>query len=104
MNRTKLRLTEVAVSDIREQADWYEQRSGHALARRWENNVTAALIRIEKNPRLGAKCGFRADELQGVRRMSIGGFPRHLIFYDDGKGKALILRVIHGARDLESLL
>jgi plasmid stabilization system protein ParE len=63
MNRAELRLTEVAVSDIQEQADWYAQRSDPALARRWENRVTAALIRIEKNPRSGAKCGFSAEEL-----------------------------------------
>ena len=65
MNRVELRLTDVAVSDIQE-ADWYEQRSGQALVRRWENEVTAALIRIEKNPRSGAKCSFSADELQGI--------------------------------------
>lgn len=101
MNRVELRLTDVAVSDIQEQADWYEQRSGHALARRWENEVTAALIRIEKNPRSGAKCGFSADELQGIRRMPIAGFPR---LYRAEEEEIRIVRVVHGARDLESLL
>ncbi len=104
MNRVELRLTDVAVSDIQEQADWYEQRSGHTLARRWEYQVTAALIRIEKNPRSGAKCGFSAGELQGVRRMPIAGFPKHLIFYREQEEEIRILRVVHGARDLESLL
>jgi plasmid stabilization system protein ParE len=106
MNRAEFRLTDVAVSDIQEQADWYAQRSDRALARRWENRVTAALIRIEKNPLSGAKCGFRAAELQDVRRMSIAGFPRHLIFYRtaEEEDEIKILRVIHGARDLESLL
>jgi hypothetical protein len=42
-----------------------EQRSDYALATRWEDGVTAALIRIEKNPSSGAKCGFSAVELQG---------------------------------------
>jgi toxin ParE1/3/4 len=104
MKRAKLRLTDVAVSDIQEQADWYEPRSDRSSARRWENEVTAALIRIEKNPRSGAKCGFSADELQGIRRMSIAGFPRHLIFYRAEEGEIRILRVVHGTRDLESLL
>jgi toxin ParE1/3/4 len=104
MNRTKLRLTDVAVSDIQEQADWYEQRSDRALARRWENEVTVALIRIKKNPRSGAKCGFSADELQGVRRMPIAGFSRHLIFYRAEEKEIRILRVVHGTRHLESLL
>jgi plasmid stabilization system protein ParE len=104
MNRAGFRLTDAAVSDIQEQTDWYAQRSDRALARRWENRVTAALIRIEKNPRSGAKCGFGAEELQDVRRMSIAGFPRHLIFYRTTEGEIKILRVVHGARDLESLL
>lgn len=104
MNRAAIRLTDVAVNDILEQADWYEQRSDHALARRWENKVAAALIRIEKNPRSGARCGFRTEELQDVRRMPIAGFPKHLIFYRAEDEEVRILRVIHGARDLESLL
>jgi toxin ParE1/3/4 len=104
MKRIELRLTHAAVSDMQEQADWYEQRSGHELASRWENGVTAALIRIEKNPRSGAKCGFSSDELQGICRMPIAGFPRHLIFYRAEKEGIRILRIVHGARDLESLL
>lgn len=104
MNRGELGLTDAAVSDIQERGDWYEQRSGHALIRRWDNAVTAALIRIEKNPSSGAKCRFRADELQGIRRMPIAGFPRHLIFYRAEEEEIRILRVVHGARDLESLL
>jgi toxin ParE1/3/4 len=104
VNRGELRLTDVAVSDIQEQAEWYLQRSDRALARRWENEVTAALIRIEKSPGSGAKCGFSAIELQDLRRMPIAGFPRHLIFYRAEKEEIRILRVVHGARDLESLL
>jgi hypothetical protein len=59
MKRIELRLTHAAVSDMQEQADWYEQRSGHELASRWENGVTAALIRIEKNPPLRRKMRFQ---------------------------------------------
>jgi plasmid stabilization system protein ParE len=35
--------------------------------------------------------------------MPITRFPKHLIFYQAESGEVLILRVIHGARDLESL-
>jgi toxin ParE1/3/4 len=103
VNRTKLCLSNVSVNDILEQADWYQKRSGLALAKRWENAVTSALTRIVKNPRSGATCSFSADELQGVRRMPIARFPKHLIFYRIEDSQVLILRVIHGARDLESL-
>ena len=66
--------------------------------------VTAALTRIEKKPLSGARCGFRANELQGIRRMPIAGFPKHLIFYRPGEEEIRILRVVHGAGDLENLL
>jgi toxin ParE1/3/4 len=103
MNRAGLRLTDIALNDIQEQADWYEQHSGQSLARRWEYEVTAALVRIERNPRSGAKCEFSANELQGIRRIPITGFPKHLIFYRAEEKEIRILRVVHGARDLESL-
>jgi|HubBroStandDraft_6_1064221.scaffolds.fasta_scaffold617689_2 plasmid stabilization system protein ParE len=104
MNRARLRLTQVAVSDIQEQADWYEECSGRALARRWENEVTAILFRIRKNPLSGAKCSFNANELQGIRRMAIADFPKHLVFYRADKKEIMILRIVHGTRDLETLL
>jgi plasmid stabilization system protein ParE len=50
VNRATLRLSDAAVGDILEQAEWYHQQSGHMLAKRWESAVTAALLRIVKNP------------------------------------------------------
>jgi toxin ParE1/3/4 len=103
MKRTKVRISDVAGNDILEQADWYKQRSGRTLAKRWERAVTAAALRIAKNPQSGSLCNFEANELRAVRRMSIARFPKHLIFYRVDSGEVEILRVIHGARDLESL-
>jgi toxin ParE1/3/4 len=103
MNRLKVRLSDASVNDIMEQADWYEQRSSVTLAKRWDSAVTAAFLRIIANPHSGSPCTFHAGELQAVRRMPIAKFSKHLIFYRVEKGEIVILRVIHGARDLESL-
>lgn len=35
--------------------------------------------------------------------MSISDFPRHLLFYRFDEEEVFILRIIHGARDLEGL-
>ena len=35
--------------------------------------------------------------------MPIGGFSKHLFFYQVRGSKLIILRVVHGARDLEAL-
>jgi toxin ParE1/3/4 len=97
------RLSEAASADIVEQADWYEEKSDRKLARRWSESVTSAVLRIMRNPRSGTPCRFGVAELSNIRRMSISGFPKHLVFYKVVDGEVLILRVLHGARDLENL-
>jgi toxin ParE1/3/4 len=97
-------LSDLALSDILEQFEWYKLSSGQLLAKRWDAAVTSALLRIERNPKSGAPCHFDAPELQGLRRMAITRFPRHLIFYQLKGDEIIVLRVIHGARDLEPLL
>lgn len=104
MKRPRLVLSDAAVADILEQAEWYGEQSGEELAERWEKAVTSTLLRIVKNPRTGTPCTFRPDELRGVRRTLIPGFPKHLLFYRIQEAEIFILRVLHGARDLENLL
>lgn len=104
MKATSISISDAAASDILEQADWYEAQSGESLAARWEKAVTSAILRIVKAPRAGTACSFGSSELRHVRRTTIAGFPKHLIFYRFFDGKVLVLRVVHGARDLERLL
>ena len=103
MNAAKIQFSEFAISDILEQSNWYGARSDERLAKRWERAVTSTLSRISRVPNAGSPCRFHANELGGTRRVPIGGFPKHLIFYQYERGVVFVLRVIHGARDLESL-
>jgi toxin ParE1/3/4 len=103
VKKLRLVLSDAAVSDILEQADWYASQSGHTLASRWEKAVTTAILRITKNPHAGTPCTFRLEALRGVRRTAIRNFPKHLLFYRFHAEELFILRVVHGARDLESL-
>ncbi len=103
MSLAHARLSEAASADIVEQADWYEEQSNSKLAQRWSDAVTSAVLRIMRNPSSGTSCRFGPTELRNIRRMSISGFPKHLVFYRVEDHEVLILRVLHGARDLESL-
>ena len=103
MKPRQIVLTDAAVNDILEQAAWYQEQSGLKLARRWEQAVTSVLLRLAATPAAGAPCTFKADELRCVRRISIPRFPKHLVFYRLEKHEMVILRIVHGARDLESL-
>jgi len=99
----QISLTDVAVSDILEQAAWYQEKSGTKLAQRWEQAVSSILLRVAKNPAAGAPCSFKAVELKGVRRMTVPRFSRHLMFYQVHDQEVVVLRIVHGARDLETL-
>jgi len=100
----RLVLSDAAIADVVEQADWYIAQSGAALAKRWERAVTSAVLRILANPAAGTRCTFRLIELRDVRRATLPGFPKHLLFYRFRQSEVLVLRVVHGARDLENLL
>ena len=104
MKKYRLVLSDAAVADVLEQADWYTAQSGQALAKRWGNAVTLAVLRVVSRPTAGAPCTFRSPELADLRRAPIPGFPRHLLFYKFHEGEVFVLRIVHGARDLENLL
>lgn len=103
MKRLRLILADAAVGDIIEQSDWYAQHAGGRLSERWERAVSQAVLRVLRNAHSGSLCRFKAPELHGVRRVLIAGFPKHLMFYGATKQEVRILRIIHGARDFESL-
>ena len=103
MNDSRLHLTKTAIADVIEQADWYEMQASPALTHKLEAAVAAALLRILDNAQHGAPCNFQSAELIGVRRATIPGFLKHLVFYQIQQDRLVILRVIHGARDLENL-
>ena len=103
MKAPQITLSEAAVADILEQAAWYEARADRKLAKRWEKAVTSTVLRISRRPRAGSPCSFSAAELGGARRVPVAGFPKHLVFYQSDPDRIVVLRIVHGARDLESL-
>lgn len=103
MKERRLVFSDAALTDILEQSDWYAAQSGIRLTRRWQSAVASALSLVIRRPAVGAVCRFHAPELQDVRRVTISGFPKHLLFYKFDAEKLFVLRVVHGARDLERL-
>lgn len=55
-------------------------------------------------PGLGKFSKFSNPQLAGIRQYSINGFRLYLIFYLVIDSGIEILRVLHGARDLEAIL
>ncbi len=103
MKAQNVTLSDAAIADILDQANWFETQSDDKLSQRWERAVTSTVLRISKTPLGGSLCAFHSSELRGVRRVPVAEFPKYLIFYRPLRNSILILRVVYGARDLESL-
>lgn len=103
---TELRVSEAAARSIVEQADYYLEASSLALAQRWEEAVDLAVGSLLNFPERGAPCRFRSAALNGLRWILIPGFPKHMVFYRHlrEEGAVRIVQVLHGARNLESIL
>ena len=102
----ELRISEAAALAIVEQSDYYRQVSDFALAERWESAVDEAAHSLMNWPERGTSCRFKTPELAGLRWIFIPEFPKHLLFYRylPLQQSILIVHVLQGARNLETLL
>ncbi|WP_199247175.1 type II toxin-antitoxin system RelE/ParE family toxin [[Phormidium] sp. ETS-05] len=59
---------------------------------------------LGKMPGMGKLCQFTQPTLADVRQQAIKGFQKYLVFYRITDNGVEIIRVIHGARDIEAIL
>jgi plasmid stabilization system protein ParE len=102
----QLRVSKAAAFSIVEQADYCGQAQDRALAQRWEDAVDQSVQSLLTLPERGTLCRFRSPELAGLRWIFVPGFSKHMIFYKyvPDAQSILIVQVLHGARNLETLL
>ncbi len=94
--------TSEAYRDIIEQADYLGVRSLEA-AIRFVDAVEATAEFLAAWPGMGGRCRFRSPKVIGLRIWQVRGFPNHLIFYREVDDGIEIVRVLHGARNYESI-
>ncbi|MGA2658546.1 MAG: type II toxin-antitoxin system RelE/ParE family toxin [Verrucomicrobiota bacterium] len=58
---------------------------------------------VAQMPGIGRPRTFRLPELPGLRSFRVDGFPNYLIFYRPVTEGIEIVRVLHGARNLDAL-
>ena len=76
------------------------------LADRFAACAESTFKKLAHTPGLGRSRQFRSPKAKNLRSWKVADFPKHLIFYrplPDERGVEII-RVLHGARDLDALL
>lgn len=99
-----LRVLPAADRDVDDAADYYVGQAGAEVAVRFLSAVREAYRFLAETPGAGAPVRWISLRLGGVRRWPVRGFENYLIFYRETEWGLEVIRVLHGARDLEAIL
>jgi len=88
--------------DLVELAD-YISRDNLAAALRFLDSAERTFKFLAANPDSGQLCHFPQSDLAGLRVWPIESFGNYLVFYRSTDDGAEIWRVLHGARNIETL-
>lgn len=98
-----IKVRPLAQRDILTSAEYLELHAGFDVSERFLNALRAEFEVLAKNPQIGSACGFKTDRVRHVRRWSITGFERWLIFYEALDSGIHVTRVLHGAQDIQAI-
>lgn len=96
-------LTVAAEEDVAEQAAWIAADNPEAAAR-FINAVAETIRFAEENRLAGARYPVKAAALRGMRKLQVTGFEKWLLFYQERDDSLIIVRLLHGARDIPAAL
>lgn len=99
----RLIITPAADRDLEEIAAYLGQESVTAADRFMAASETA-FVSLLGEPGIGARFPVSDSRLANLRRRRMPQFGNYLVFYRVTEDAVQIVRVLHGARDLESIL
>ena len=94
-----------AIQDITETVDCYLAQGGAGVAERFRRAIRTTLMTIQERPGLGSSQSRVPPRLRGCRRWRVAPpFDKLQVFYLFSNAMVEVLRVLHGARDIDHLL
>jgi toxin ParE1/3/4 len=93
-----------ADQDLDDQAGYLAQAASLETALRFYDAAATTFAKIACNPGMGERRASARLRLADLRVGRVEGFEKHLIFYRPTDDGIEIVRVLHGARDLDRLL
>lgn len=102
MTRTLVILPQ-ARAELYDQAE-YISVDNEDLSRRFLAAADATFADLLSSPGLGRVRELRAARLRGLRSWRIRGFENWLVFYRVTEEAIEVVRVLHGARDVDAVL
>jgi toxin ParE1/3/4 len=91
-----------ATQDIRQQANYILAMGNRDAAERFLESAEYAFKQLSLTPNIGKI--IKLPDIAMIRQWHIRNFKDYLIFYVVKSEQIEILRVLHGARDLENIM
>ena len=89
--------------DLLEQFVYFGEQASVEVAERYFAAVDETCALLVKQPNSGTQYESGIGRLAGMRRFPVRGFHNHLIFYLPQLGGIEVIRVLHGARDIDNI-
>ena len=99
-----LTIRTAAREDILRQYEWYLTEGGEAVAQQFLDAAEAAIDLLRRMPDIGSPREFQNPLLKGLRAWPIPGFPAIRFYYIHRGDTLRVVRILHGKRDIHSLL
>lgn len=93
-----------ATQDLRQQANYIFSSGSVDAAEQFLELAEATFAQILTVPRIGKSLDFLSERMGEVRQWRIKNFQDYLVFYRLQDERVEILRILHGARDLDNIL
>ena len=93
----------LADRDLDEQAAYLAEHGSLDLALKFYRAASKTFRLLASQPEMGSAARYRSPALMGMRMFPIKGFSKYLAFYRPLADRVEIVRVLHAARDLETL-
>ena len=97
----ELEISDRAQEDVVRQYAWYAVHASEEIAERYLRAFYDTASRLVSSPSMGRKRKYLMPELDNLRSFRLeDSFDAHLLFYHTDEGMLIVVRVMHGARDL----
>ena len=102
--RRKIVRHDQAEQDVDELAFRLARSAGRESAYRFLEALDQAIEQLADMPEIGTRWELPRPELAGLRVWPVPRFKNYLIFYQPIENGIEIIRVLHGSRDIDSIL
>lgn len=97
-------LRPAARTDQLDIAVYYDGAGGEAAGNRFIDQCDVAFERLTRFPESGTLVRYKHPKLEGCRFILVPGYEKILIFYKALRDRIEVVRILHGARNIEEAL